>query len=149
MDLSISNFVDCKDASVVPFLVESSRNLQPSSRNLRLKRFDMMRVLLLLLVSFITSIGTKPYLSIRLATPVNCPPSPMGFLKSHSTFLSSNGRFLVSMTACRKRFAFSNWSQKKIWTCENWKSAGKSCCVIVLERKTFIPVKSQQRPDDF
>ena len=40
--------------------------------------------------------------------------APIGFLNSHSTILSLIGFSRVSMIPCRKRFAFSSWSQKKL-----------------------------------
>ena len=63
-------------------------------------------------VSGITSEGTRPYLSTRSDTPVNVPPSLMGFLKKYCTRMSSMGLLALSMMPCRNKLAFSSWSQK-------------------------------------
>ena len=73
----------------------------------------MREVFSLLFVSGMASLGTRPYLETMSATPVKVPPSLSGCWKSHSTVLSVRGLLEVSMMPCKKRFAFSNWSQKK------------------------------------
>ena len=60
--------------------------------------------------SGMASAGTRPYFVTTSCTPQKVPPSESGFLKSHSTVLSSMGRSAWSMVACRKRLAFSSWS---------------------------------------
>jgi len=65
-------------------------------------------VLSAFLLSGITSAGTKPYFCVILTTPVHCPPSPIGFLNNHSTFLSSSGLSFVSIISCKKKLDFSN-----------------------------------------
>ena len=74
---------------------------------------DIFDVLSLEKVSGMTALGTSPYFSVRSATPQKVPPSLSGFLKKNCTRWSSMGLLAVSMIPCRKRFDFSNWSQKK------------------------------------
>ena len=102
-------FICCRS----PFFeAYASRSLSPSSLSAVLILEAMAEVLLLLKVSGMASEGTRPYFVTRLDTPVNCPPSLIGLLKSQSTFLSLKSRSLVSITPWRKRLAFSSWSQK-------------------------------------
>ena len=56
----------------------------------------------------ITFDGTSPYFVTRSATPVKVPPSLIGLENNQSTSRDSNGKSLVSITACKNRLAFSS-----------------------------------------
>ena len=68
----------------------------------------MREVLSLLKLSGISSAGTRPYFSVRSATPQKVPPSPRGDLKKNCTRGSSMGCLPVSAQPCSIRLAFSS-----------------------------------------
>ena len=54
----------------------------------------------------------------------------------------------LSIHPCNIRLAFSSWSQKKRYACEN-STVSESVRRLKSERSTFSPLNIQQRPDDF
>ena len=124
------------------------RRRSPYSRNLLFTMRSICAVLSEEKVSGATHCGTSPYLSTRSMTPQKVPPSLTGYLKKNCTSGSPIGFLPVSMTPCSMRFAFSSWSQKNRWLCEN-STTLPSLAAAKSARSTFIPENIQHLPELF